>query len=273
MKKIIALTSIVAALTGCASQNMQQHIELVQGPSIRTVVGPYDEAKACMAKIPQAKQIVIGIGDIVDATGHINMAEGGSGAFLPINLTKMMESSFGSMGVQLVDLSRNFRTSVDWYTGLGMMQGSGIARPNFVVGGTISALDFLDGNVMEVQIAGVGPKSRMHNAVARGDFSISTFPSVTTPGGKIVALSKLEKQFTAYENEFGVATFVGGGTGARFASFRVGKGEREPMQYATGYIMDYAAVELAASLLMKTDASQKDVAACHDMLTKAEEGK
>lgn len=270
---LIASSCLGACAT--APTDLSQPVAVVQGPAIVNVSGPYDAAKACIKNIPETKTIRIGVGDVKDVTGRMNITD--SGSFLPGNSSKMLEAAFSDTGVILVNMSPWYRQAVDWYIAKGMMVGGGsLNSPQFVVEGSISSLDFLPGKVTEMQIAGVGHNARSYQAVGRGDFSLATFPYNKTTGGFIMATTKIQKQFTAVESDTGVAEFIGGGTGAKFASFRVGKGEREPMQYAIGYMADYAAVDLIATLLETLSSDGKianraaAVGECRGLLKSAE---
>ncbi len=266
---IVALTTL--SLGACASTgNLREGVPLVQGPAIRNVTGPYDAAKACVKGIPETATINVGVGDVRDVTGRMSVVGNGNGSFLPIVATKMMESSLADTGVKLVDMSNTYRQLVDWYAQKGLLRGAKLFVPEYLVEGTISSLDFLPGKASSFHIAGVGYDSRTYQAVGRGDFSLSTFPFGTAAGGYMVATTKVAKEFTAVENGGGAYEFVGGGTGARFASFSLDKGEREPMQYTVGFMTDYAAVDLVTTLL-QTLVSEGKIPHPHATMTKIHE--
>ncbi|MHB1769644.1 MAG: hypothetical protein ACYCPH_01015 [Minisyncoccota bacterium] len=266
---IVAIATL--SLGACATtSNLSRGVPLVQGPAIQNVTGPYDAAKACVKGIPETASINIGVGAVRDVTGRMSVVGNGNGSFLPIVATKMMESSLADTGVKLVDMSNTYRELVDWYSQKGLLKGAKLFIPDYLVEGTISSLDFLPGKAASFHIAGVGYNSRTYQAIGRGDFSLSTFPFGAAAGGYMVATTKVSKEFTAIENGGGTYEFVGGGTGARFASFSLDKGEREPMQYTVGYMTDYAAVDLVTTLL-QTLVSEGKIPHPHLTMTKIDE--
>ncbi len=244
----VAISSII--LGACATtSSLSKGVNLVQGPAIQNVTGPYDAAKACVSRIPETSSISIGVGSVRDVTGRMSVINNGNGSFLPIVATKMMESSLAGDGVKLIDVSNSYRQLVNWYGSKGVLKGAKLFIPQYLVDGTISSLDFLPGRATSFTFAGVGARSHTYVAIGRADFSLSTFPTGGAAGGFIVATTKVAKEFTAIENGFGTYEFVGGGTGARYASFSINNGAREPMQYAVGYMTDYASVVLVTKLL------------------------
>ncbi|HUX81120.1 MAG TPA: hypothetical protein VMV38_02250 [Candidatus Paceibacterota bacterium] len=281
MKTIFSIMMIAGAtllLGACATTaDLHKSVPLVQGPVIQTVTGPYDAAKACVKAIPETATINVAVGDVRDVTGRMSVVGDGNGSFMPIAATKMMESSLADTGVKLVNASPVYRGLVDWYGAKGIMKGAKLYVPQYLVEGTISSLDFLPGKATSFRVAGIDVTSRSYQAVGRADFSLATFPYQGAPGGYVVAMTKVSKQFTAVDNGGGVGEFIGGGTGARFASFSLDKGQREPMQYAVGYMTDYAAVNLVTGLLdtlVKEGKVPKDrapeILQCQALLKKAE---
>ncbi len=234
-------------LVGCGTTDFSKTVEEIKGPPVRNVVGPYDRAKACMAQIPEVKSIKITVGEIKDTTGQVNLAEGGTGTFITQGATDMFNSTLAEIGVQLVELSSEYRSTVDWL-GSKKIKGS-IKTPQFVVMGSISALSFTQSSVLEARVFGAGPKAKVHRAFGRMDVRLVTLPFGKTAGGVTVAYSSVDKQFVAVEGEVGVGTFIGAGSGLTYASFRIGASKREPMQHAIGFMVDYASVDLVALLL------------------------
>ena len=274
---MVALTTLL--LGACATTaDLHKGVPIVQGPVIQTVTGPYDAAKACVKEIPDTATINVAVGDVRDVTGRMSMVGSGNGSFMPIVATKMMESSLADTGIKLVNASPVYRGLVDWYGQKGILVGTRLYVPQYLVEGTISSLDFLPGKATSFRVAGLGVTSRTYEAIGRADFTLSTFPFGKAAGGYVVALSKVSKQFTAIENGAGAYEFIGGGTGARFASFSIDKGQREPMQYAVGYMTDYAAVNLVTTLLdtlVKEGKIPKsrgpEISQCRMLLKEAEE--
>lgn len=255
-KSLMTAVSLAAMLaSGCTTTAMHTPVPLVEGPPVQTVSGPYDAAKACIAQVPEVKGIRIAVGDIKDTTGKLNIAEGGTGSFITQGATDMFHSTLAEIGVQLVELSPEYRSTIDWLASKNVK--GGIKTAQFIVMGSIPSLDFLPGSVMELSVRGIGPKHRAYQAVGRMDVRLTTLPFGRTAGGVVAASSSVDKQFMAVETEFGVGTFVGGGSGLSYVSFRIGAGKREPMQHAIGFMVDYASVDMLGKLLEQLSAEGK----------------
>lgn len=245
---------LIPLLAGCATApkptlaSSKMTKAVVQKTSaVVTVMGPYDAAKACVAKIPGVKSINIGVGHIADNTGKINTTDEGTGTFISQGVSDFFNSALMKMGVKLVALSPDYRGTVDWIGAKGV-KGS-IVTPQFMVTGSVTALDFMPGSVAELSLFGFGPKTRAYTALGRMDVQLVTLPYKNTAGGVTVTASSVAKQFVAAETETGFASFVGNTPGVTFASFRVGKGEREPIQHTMSFMADYAAADLILKML------------------------
>lgn len=273
MRKQLMVAALLGGLllvAGCTTTSMQQPVALVLGPPVQSVSGPYDAAKACIAQVPEIKGVRVAVGNINDTTGKLNVAEGGTGSFITQGATDMFHSTLAEIGVQLVELSPEYRGTIDWLASKDVK--GGIKTAQFIIMGSIPALDFLPGSVVEASYRGVGPKHRAYQAIGRMDVRLTTLPFGTTAGGVVVASSSVDKQFMAVETEFGVGTFVGAGTGLSYASFRIGEGKREPMQYTIGFMVDYTAVDLLSKMLEQLSAEGKikdrraQIGACRKLL-------
>lgn len=224
--------------------------KIIEGPPVKTSSGPYDSALRRLSLIPEVSSLRITIGAVTDATGKLNIAQGGSGSFMTQGAHDMFCSSFALAGVQLVELSPDYRGTIDWMSGKNM-KGS-IRVPQFIIMGSITALDFLPGQVAELTISGIGPKVKTHRALGRMDIRMVTIPSDQMVGGVVVASSSVDKQYVAVENEFGISSFLGTeGYSATHFSLRIGEGKREPLQITTGFMVYYSTAELLCQLLEK----------------------
>jgi hypothetical protein len=272
IRNLIAGVLTSATLAGCtAGGDLSKPVALVKGPPVQSSsAGPYENALHCLAAIPETKSIRVAVGEILDETGKLNVAEGGTGAFVPKSATDMFYASLVDLGVKAVELTPEYQRTIDWLASKQVK--GGIMTAQFIVLGSIPSLDFLPGSVAEFSVYGAGPKHRSYQAVGSMNVRLVTLPYNRTVGGVVVAESSVQKQFAAVENEFGVGTFVGTGAGLTFASFRIGASEREPMQYAVGYMADFAAADLVAKLLTQLSEEKRitdrraAIAACRSLL-------
>lgn len=267
MKIILSVTGLLAALAlgGCtttpATVKSTQTIAQTTSPVVQ-VSGPYDEAKACIARIPNIKLVNIGVGPITDKTGKVNMAEGGTGSFISQGMTDAFFNSLFDLGVSVTDLTPEQQADVVFIAAAGV-KGS-MRTPSFIIRGGVTGLDLSqNSSVAEASLYGVGPKARSYNATGRMDVRLVTLP---LPGGELpanvmVAKSTPFKQFMAVERELGFASFVGAGTGLTFASFRIGGSSREPMQHTMGFMADYATGDLVLKYLESHGSSAQKAAA------------
>ncbi|HVZ75915.1 MAG TPA: hypothetical protein VG934_01430 [Candidatus Paceibacterota bacterium] len=227
-----------------------------QSSATVTVRGPYDAAMACISKIPEVHSLKIGVGLIADQTGKVNTAtEDGTGAFVGNGASNMFNSALAQVGVQLIELSPEYRADIDWVGAKGIK--GAIAMPNYMLMGSVSSLDFLPGSMGTFQVFGIGPGSRAYTALGSMDTRLVTLPYGSTDGGLTVATSSAAKQFAAVEDKFGVGTFVGSGNGLTYASFEVDNGHREPMQSTLRFLVDYEVVDLLGNFIDSLSAARK----------------
>lgn len=253
MKMILTVGGLLAALalgactTTPATVKSTQAIAKTTSPVVQ-VSGPYDAAKACIARIPGIKLVNIGVGPITDKTGKVNMAEGGTGSFISQGMTDAFFNSLYDLGVSVTDLTPEQQADVTFIAAAGV-KGS-MRTPSFIIRGGVTGLDLAQtSNVAEASLYGVGPKARSFNATGRMDVRLVTLPGGKLPANVMVAKSTPFKQFMAVERELGFASFVGAGTGLTFASFRIGGSSHEPMQHTMGFMADYATGDLVLKYL------------------------
>lgn len=249
---VLALLPLVAA--GCsttmrpASVASTHRIAETSSPVVSVVGGPFSAAKACIAKIPGANTLNIGVGDIADQTGKVNLTDSGTGNFLSQGMSQYFYSSLYDLGVSVTDLTAEQKGDVTFIVSAGV-HGK-MRTPSYMVRGGVTALDFSEtSNVAEVSVFGFGPKARAYNAVGGMDVRLVTMPGGESPSNIMVGKSQPVKQFVAVESEAGFGTFVGDGAGITFASFRLGGSAREPMQYTMRFMADYAASDLVLDLM------------------------
>lgn len=254
--RIAVLATLPLLAAGCSTtsgptkRSVATTTAIVQKTSpVVNISGPYDAAIACTAKIKGVSSINVGVGQIADNTGKVNTTDEGTGTFISQGVSDFFNSTLASMGVKLIALSPDYRGTVDWIQSKGV--DVAIATPQFMVTGSVTALDFMPGSVTELSLYGFGPKTRAYSALGRMDVQLITLPYKKTAGGVTVTSSSVAKQFVAVETDVGFGSFVGNGPGLTFASFRVGKGEREPLQHTMGFMVDYAAADLVLNMIEK----------------------
>lgn len=256
---VLAGCSTTGMTLKTASVSSTKKIAQATSPVVN-VSGPYDAAKACIARIPRIKELNIGVGKIADNTGKVNVTDGGTGNFISQGTTDFFFNVLYGMGVSVTDLTSDQQADVTFIASAGV-KGS-MRTPSFIVRGSVTALDFAEqSNVGELSLYGFGPKTRAYNAVGRMDVRLVTLPGGKLPSNIEVATSSVFKQFLAVETETGFGSFIGSGPGLTFASFRFGESMREPMQYTMGFMVDYAAGDMILQLLQKEgDAGQRNAA-------------
>ena len=262
---LLAATALAGCATTTSETTTPKTTTALRGPVTTQVSGPYEAAKACVAKIPEVASIRVGVGAIQDLTGKTNIQTDGTGSFITQGATDMATTALAELGVQVVELSFTYKQNVDWYAAKGV-KGS-IKQPQFIVMGSVTALDFgTYGTVGEMSIYGVGPRARAYRATGRMDLRLVTLPYGNTTGGSVQAVSAFQKEFLAVETGLGAATFIGKGDGLTFASFNVGSSQREPMQATIGYMTDYGSADLVLKLLDKLGLQKAKVAECRKLL-------
>lgn len=256
---LLSVLALGACTTTSATVQSTKTIAKTTSPVVQ-VSGPYDEAKACIARIPDIRQVNIGVGPITDKTGKVNMAEGGTGSFISQGMTDAFFNSLYDLGVSVTDLTPEQQADVTFIAASGV-KGS-MRTPSFIIRGGVTGLDLSPtSKVFEASLYGVGPKARAFNATGRMDVRLVTLPGGKLPANVMVAKSTPFKQFMAVERELGFASFVGAGTGLTFASFRIGGSSREPMQHTMGFMADYATGDLVLKYLESHGSSAQKAAA------------
>lgn len=246
----------LAALTGCttvgatitpATKVATEKVSSMTSPVV-SLSGPYDAAKACIAKIPNVRQLNIGVAAIDDKTGKVNVAEGGSGSFISQGMSDAFYSSLFDLGVSVTDLTPQQQADVTFIAAAGVK--GAMRTPSFIIRGSVNGLDLSqESNVGELTFFGVGPKARAYNAFGKMDLRMVTLPGGKLPANVMVAKSTPVKQFMAVEREVGFASFIGIGPGFTFASARIGNSVRELMQVTMSFMADYAVGDLVLDYL------------------------
>lgn len=277
IKKITSflLIASLVVLTGCASVSPAKtsagdSVTIPAQKTARDISTPYAAAMACTRDIVGPMHVRVGVTTIRDQTGKVNFAEGGTGNFNTQGATDMFYSSLSRLGVEPVEITDEFRKSVDWMIGKG---ASGeMSLPSFAIFGSITGLDFLPGDASEFQLFGIHKGARAYKAVGRMDVRLTALISKGIRAGQVITSIPVQTEFGAIEDSYGIGTFVGAGSGQTYAQFAVSKGSRDPLQILTGYMVDYAATELMLNTVSGStggqDAQTKaKVQRCAEMLS------
>lgn len=275
-----ALALLSLALSACATTQASptEPVPLVEGPPVQYVASPYQDALSCVANnlTPEQRNAAFGVGVLTDSTGRISVASDGAfGSFSTQGGSDMLISSLYSGGVRVIETSPAYRQLIDWFLlkGTNGLVGDGqmrtlfdpetqlerevrdipivrgtLRQPEYLVIGSITAMDFIPGEGFEVNVAGIGAGYRQYRIQVRLDLRVVRMPLGTTVGGEVVALVRTTKQIVADETRGQVARFFGNRESSSLVEFNIGRQRREALQYAEGLMIDWA----AADLLMQT---------------------
>lgn len=225
--------------------------EVVRSPSAETT-SPYRQAMICARGVVTESPISIGVIDVLDKTNKYNFTQGGTGSFMTQGATDMLYTSLAELGVIAVDTSIPFRAAIDWYVGKGVRMN--IELPSYVLHGSLDALDLLPGTVEYFGIAGFSKEKTAYEAIGRLDLRMNKFLAQDGGSGRLVGGRAFEKRFYAVEDRAGFARFIGGGSGLTSVGFEISEGDRTPIQYTTGWLIDYAATTLVLSEIIRLNA-------------------
>ena len=283
MKTAVALIAVAACLgisaPAYAGKKSTTTVEqLVQGPPFIEVVSPYANALKCLAdhQTPEQKAVTYGILSFPDKTARVAYApDNAAGAFMSQGMEDMLVTSFKSTGVQVVDISPQYRQFFDWST--HHMGGGRISLmlPDIVVVGSLNSLDFLPGGGIQLDgaLKAGGRENRINisfDARATTTSEPIRNPSTSTPGpwynpdnraAHVIASFAYGKQIVQYGNEFGASGFLGGGATRTFLQLDWGKSQREALQYA-----EHAAADVVA---WRTVRDITGITACDEAFTNA----
>ena len=281
---ITVVLASALALGGCAPDPAAMaantaDIPTMQGPVIKPVASPYAPALACISKIPITPTLLVGVGKIVDKTNKFSTAsDAAAGGYVSQGAGDMMVSSLAKLGVQVVDLSSYYQHQVDWYANKGAPMGAGVKMPQFMVQGSISALDLnYISDVKQLQLFGIGPRGRAYRSSVRMDLRLTTMPFTpsingrldprrATVGGVVAATSSINKQVIGVEDGLVGGNLIGHGNGLTFMAVNFGQNQHEQLQAIVGNMDDYAAGDLVLGLLRRQRLDANQVNSCQKLL-------
>ncbi|OGG61552.1 hypothetical protein A3C87_02810 [Candidatus Kaiserbacteria bacterium RIFCSPHIGHO2_02_FULL_49_34] len=256
--KAIFLALLCLSVTACASTGgqtgeAQRSIEAHAG--VTTLASPYAEAMACTREFVRQSPIRIGVVDIADKTGKINIAEGGTGNLMTQGATDMLYTALSGLGVRPTEATPHYRGAVDWYLGKGVQMT--IELPTYLVMGSVTGLDLQPGTAGGFGILGMNANKTAYKAVGRLDIRMVKFLGSDGETGRVVDGLSLQKEYLAVEDRVGFGRFIGKGDGLGMFSFEFAKGERTPIQLTTGWLIDYAATVLVLNEAQRKYAHDK----------------
>lgn len=223
---------------------------MVFAADTKEIVSPYADAKACVAKIIAPLHLRIGVETIRDKTGKVSMANGGSGKFETDGATDMLYTSLRDMGVEVNEMSSEYRSLVDWYKAKNA--GNDLAFPEYAISGGITAMDFSPGVARDFSLAGIGGNDRAYRAHVRLDLRAEALTCTSANQiGEVAASAPVEKDFYAFEKGAGFGRFIGDGKGQTFTELAYQKGEREAIHMATGAAEEFSAIKLLLQIAHK----------------------
>lgn len=259
-KSLLSAGLIAISLQGCsiipgiASSN--QDAELVQGPPIRDIVTPFDNALFCL-KGRIKPSITFSVGAILDQTGKEQLTEGGSGKFVTQGAGDIVQSALYAAGLQVLNRRdpRVLETEVKW----GLQDPKKIIPSNYFITGSINSLDFIPGGGFDAQIGGVGPKYRQQRILVGLDLSMTDSRT-----GKIMANVPMQKQIYASELGFGIGRFLDG----ELVTLDAGWKERETLHFALRQMLNLATFELLTQVMKPENYAKcrAEISAMHGFL-------
>jgi curli biogenesis system outer membrane secretion channel CsgG len=202
------------------------------------VVTPFDQALACLDGRINKDVLRFSVGSVIDATGKEQVTDGGSGKFITQGAGDIVQSALFRAGATVVNRRdpRIIDNEVKW----GLLDVKQQALSTFFITGSINSLDFLPGSGYDVQIAGLGPRSRQSRILVGLDLSLTE-----TRTGRILANVALQKQVVATEDGFGAGRFFG----KALISADVGGKEREALNLVLRQMLNLATFELLTQVM------------------------
>ncbi len=202
------------------------------GPPIRRLVTPYDEALSCVgSRVPRALSFAVGA--INDATGKESYADGGSGKMVTQGAGDMIQTALFNSGVRVVNRRDPSiaATEHNW----GIRDIAAMSPADLFVTGSINSLDFIPGGGASVSVAGMGPYARQNRLLVGMDLALTN--AIT---GEIVANVAVQKQLVGEEIGFAVGRFFG----TRLVDASAGAMVREAMNMVLRQMLYYGAYQL-----------------------------
>lgn len=259
MKRAFVSAATVAALmmgSGCAGvmgvAAPHEDAPLVQGPPVRDVVTPFDEALRCLrGRINN--DITFAVGAVLDQTGREQLTEGGAGKFVTQGAGDIIQSALFTAGTAVVNRRdpRVIVTEMQW----NLRDAQPLVPAAFHITGSINSLDFIPGHGFDATVSGVGPRYRQHRILVGLDLAMTD--STTS---RLVANVALQKQVIAEEYGVGVGRFFGD----TLVSLDAGGQNREALHFALREMLNLATFELLTQM-MRPDTWVD----CHDHIDEA----
>jgi len=237
----VALLGLLSACTGMAPLSgapVQNDEPLVKGPAVTELVTPFDRALACLDGRINKDALSFAVGAVTDATGKEQVTDGGAGKFITQGAGDIVQSALFKAGASVVNRRdpRIIENEAKW----GLIDVKKQAATTFFITGSINSLDFLPGSGFDVQIAGLGPRSRQQRILVGLDLSLT---DVRT--GRIVANVPLQKQVVSTEDGFGIGRFFG----TTLISADFGGKRREALNLVLRQMLNLATFELLTQVM------------------------
>ena len=242
LKRSLLLLLAALGLVACAAPGggvpLGANEPLVTGPLIQDIVTPFDRALSCLDGRINREVLRFSVGAVIDATGKEQLTESGTGKFVTQGAGDIVQSALFRAGVALVNRRdpRVMESEAKW----GIRDTKTQLGSTFFITGSVNSLDFLPGSGFDVQIAGLGPRSRQHRILVGLDLSMTE-----TRTGRVVANIPLQKQIVAADEGFGVGRFFG----TTLVNLDVGNRHREALNFAMRQMLHLATFELLTQMM------------------------
>lgn len=239
------MLALATLLAGCSLPPemfaaRSENTTLTVGPPVEDVVSGFDEALTCLrGKIPRG--VTFAVGQVVDATGKENYAEGGAGKYVTQGGGEMVQSALFRAGVSVVNRRDSTITinEANW----GIRDIKRQVPVNFYISGSINSLDFIPGGGGSITIAGIGPRYRENRILIALDLTMTDAYT-----GRVVASVPVQKQIFTSETGADIDTFFG----STLVQLDAGGMQREAMHFALRQMLNLATFELLGQI-MKQD--------------------
>lgn len=233
-----ACASVQQSARGFESPPLPQNEPLVKGPAVTTLVTPFDRALSCLDGRINKDSLRFAVGAITDSTGKEQVTDGGAGKFLTQGAGDIVQSALFMAGASVVNRRdpRIIENEAKW----GLIDVKKQASTTFFITGSINSLDFLPGGGYDLQVAGLGPRSRQQRILVGLDLSLT---DVRT--GRIVANVPLQKQVVSTEDGFGIGRFFG----TTLVSGDFGSKQREALNLVLRQMLNLATFELLTQVM------------------------
>lgn len=210
---------------------------LVQGPPVRDIVTPFDEALTCL-KGRINSDLTFAVGAVLDQTGKEQLTDGGAGRFITQGAGDILQSALFKAGTSVVNRRdpRVMVSEMQW----GLRDAATLVPATFHITGSINSLDFIPGHGFDVSISGIGPRYRQHRILVGLDLAVTQ-----TATGRVVANVPLQKQIFAEEFGVGVGRFFGD----TLVSLDAGGQNREALHFALREMLNLATFELLTQMM------------------------